>query len=79
MFCYVFCVSCEGLLGQQIAAGSAHQPGEFPKEYSTRYHEPVVEQRCRVLLGPGVAVRSDKPSGFLLHASGSGVMSVRTG
>ena len=36
--CFVrfFCASCEGLIGQYVAAVSANQPGQFPKTLSSK-------------------------------------------
>ena len=31
LFATFFCVSCEGVLGQQVASVASLQPGEFPK------------------------------------------------
>ena len=42
----LFAKSCEGLLGQNVATVSAHQPGEVPKSSSLQPYQRVDENRC---------------------------------
>ena len=45
-FSMFFFVSRKDLLGQKVAAVSAHHLGEFPKKLSTKYSKRGAAQRC---------------------------------